>query len=173
MNSFQKSPEKIAVLPSKCDDKPAKRKATSPLCTETNPVESCLSVKKDTNKKLKCDNENNQTFMKSPFKENGVKKDKIINDFDSLLFLDNVEIKGNNGVSTNNCTPKKDRSPLVPCMENIFNSFDDGNETKSNNQEQSVCQGKFSPNFYDINDDDSFDIDKTPIKILNGTYNDL
>ncbi|XP_073948369.1 uncharacterized protein [Choristoneura fumiferana] len=175
LNSSQKSPEKTPILPSKCDDKPVKRKATSPICIETpKPVESCLSTKKDTHKKLKCDNRTHQTFKKSPCKENGVKKDKVLNDFDSLLFLDDVEIKGNNGVCRNNCTPKKNRSPLVPCVasnigENILSILDDGHEIESNNHEKVVCQGKFSPNFYDLNDDDSFDIDKTPVKLLNGT----
>lgn len=177
VNNSQKSPEKTPILPSKCDDKPVKRKATSPICIETpKPVESCLSANKDSNKKLKCESLNCKPFKKSPGKENGIKKDnKVLHDFDRLLFPDDVEKKGNNDVNTNACNPKKDRCPLVPCVvsnigEDILILDDDYDEIDSKSNDKIQCQGKFSPNFYDLNEEDSFEMNKT---FLNGKNNEL
>ncbi|XP_063388913.1 DNA replication ATP-dependent helicase/nuclease DNA2 [Cydia fagiglandana] len=175
-----------------------KRKATSPLHVEaTGTNQACTTNGNDINKKLKSEKQNSieknamkngtrtslinngyhcETVKKSPGKENGYKSAITYNDFDSLLRNDHVENNGN----LKNCSPKK-RSPLTLSQENniIENEIqsildDDEIECKSNGSNNNVsinilCQAKFSPNFYDIHDEDSPEINKSIVKQSNGT----
>ncbi|XP_063541487.1 DNA replication ATP-dependent helicase/nuclease DNA2 [Cydia strobilella] len=117
-----------------------------------------------------------EAVKKSPGKENDYKSAITEKDFDSLLRNDHVETNE----KFKNCSPKK-RSPLSSSQENnieneIQNILDDDEiECKSNGSNNHVsnilCQARFSPNLYDIHDEDSPEVNKgSPIvKQSNGT----
>ncbi|XP_063368621.1 DNA replication ATP-dependent helicase/nuclease DNA2 [Cydia amplana] len=141
-----------------------KRKSENQNVIQQSPIKN--GIQKGTRKSPIKNGHHCETVKKSPGKENGYKPAITDNDFDSLLRNDHVETNGN----LKNCSPKK-RSPLTSSQENnmieneIQSIFDDDEiECKSNGSNNHVsniqCQAKFSPNFYDMHDEDSPEVNK-------------